>query len=235
MDSEKLKKLAGKNGARLCGIASIDRFKDAPKGFSPIDLFPKTKSVISFAKQVPKGTLNLTNTIPYSVIEEIALHETHRIALELALFIESFGYNAVIVPSEPYDYWDEENKTGKGLVSLKHIAFKCGLGSWGKNHLIYNAQIGNLMKIGAVLTDAILESDKILYNQICKEDCDLCISSCPTGALNSLGVEQRLCRQFSQGKTLKDEPIYSCNMCRKVCPNVYGFKSTEISSVYLSN
>jgi epoxyqueuosine reductase len=141
----------------------------------------------------------------------------------------------LLVPSEPYDYWDEENKTGKGLVSLKHIAHKCGLGSWGKNHLLYNSSIGSLMKIGAILTDAILDSDKIQNTQICKEGCELCISSCPTGALNSSGVEQKKCRQFSQGKTLKDEPIYSCNLCRKVCPNVYGFTSNEISAVYLNN
>jgi epoxyqueuosine reductase len=234
MNSSDIKKQAGKYGARLCGIASIDRFNDAPKGFSPLDLYPKTQSVVAFAKQIPKGSLDLSTGIPYTVLEDIALHETHRIALEIVLFIENHGYQAVIVPSEPYEYWDSKNKTGKGLVSLKHIAYKSGLGVWGNNHLLYNPQIGNLMKIGAILTNAILEPDAILEKIICKTSCQLCISSCPSGALSTNGVNQSKCRTFSHKKTLKGELIYSCNVCRKVCPNAFGFVYNDKTNVYIT-
>lgn len=44
-------------GADLCGIASIDRFEDAPKGFHPLDVLPTCKSVISFGCRFPIGTL----------------------------------------------------------------------------------------------------------------------------------------------------------------------------------
>lgn len=224
MNSVDIKKQAEKNGARLCGIAPIDRFTAAPKGFGPLDLFPHTKSVIAFAKQIPKSTLRLPTLIPYSVSEEIALFETHRIALELSLVIEAHGYQAVMVPSEPYEYWDEMGKTGKGLISLKHLAHQCGLGTWGRNHLIYNPEIGSLMKIGAVLTDAKLEPDPVLDAEICNDKCRLCFSSCPAGALSKSGVDQLKCRNRCEGKTKKGYPIYSCNICRNVCPNVFGFK-----------
>jgi epoxyqueuosine reductase len=223
MNSNDIKQEAFKLGARLCGIASVNRFIDAPIGFGPLDLFPKTQSAIAFAKQIPKGSLDLPTNIPYTVIENISLHETHRIAWEIVLFVEAHGYNAVIVPSEPYEYWDAVNKTGKGLVSLKHIAYQCGLGAWGKNKLLYNPQIGNLMRIGAVLTDAVLESDSIIETQICKPNCRLCISSCPSGALSAKGMEQLKCREYGQTNTPKGDPVYSCNVCRKVCPNVFGF------------
>jgi len=111
------------------------------------------------------------------------------------------------------------------LISLKHIAYKCGLGTFGKNHLLYNPQIGSLMRIGAVLTNAILEPDIILEKDICKTGCKLCISSCPSGALLVSGVDQSKCRPISQGKTKKGEPIYTCNICRAVCPNVFGFEN----------
>ncbi|MDP4207710.1 MAG: epoxyqueuosine reductase [Bacteroidota bacterium] len=230
MNSNNLKNYATELGARLCGIGSVDRFSNAPKGFSPLDLFPQTQSVIAFAKQITKGSLYLSTTIPYSVSELIMTHETHRIALELCLYIENHGYLAVIVPSEPYEYWDEENQTGKGLVSLKHIAYNSGLGTWGKNHLLYNPEIGSLIKIGAVLTNAKLEPDPLMEESLCKPGCQKCIDSCSSGALSEMGVNQLKCREFSQGKTLKGETIYTCNMCRKVCPNVSGSRSGKYVS-----
>ena len=39
LDSKKVKQIMMSLGADLCGIASIDRFADAPKGFHPVDVF----------------------------------------------------------------------------------------------------------------------------------------------------------------------------------------------------
>ena len=224
MNSNELKNFAKKVGADLCGIAPIERFSDAPKGFSPLDVYPQTKSVIAFAKRIPKTSLYLPTSIPYTVIEYESLSDSHGIAYNLMLYIESKGYEATVVPSEPYEYWDEENKTGKGLVSLKHVCAKCGLGIFGKNHLLYNPQFGNLIRLGAVLTNAILEPDNILEGDICKPGCNLCIDSCPVGAINKKGVNQAKCRANSQRKTKKGDIIYNCTICRRVCVNVCGVK-----------
>ncbi|NOU18487.1 MAG: epoxyqueuosine reductase [Bacteroidales bacterium] len=232
MNSNDIKKHANLNGAKICGVAPINRFNDAPKGFGPLDLYPQTQSVIAFAKQIPKSSLDLSTNIPYTVVEQIVLQETNRIALELMLLIESHGFSAVIVPSEPYEYWDSESRTGKGLVSLKHIGYKCGIGVFGKNHLLYNPQVGSLMKLGAVLTDAVLEPDAIMEVESCKANCHLCITKCPSGAISESDVNQFKCRGFSSGKTAKGDYVYSCNMCRKVCPNVFGFAYNEKANIY---
>ena len=79
------------------------------------------------------------------------------------------------------------------------------------------------MKLGAVLTNAILEPDVLFEKDFCEANCQLCISSCPTGALTVSGVDQFKCRAISVGKTLKGDSVYSCNVCRSVCPNVNGF------------
>ncbi|MEN2776817.1 hypothetical protein ABCY62_17510 [Acetivibrio clariflavus] len=42
-----IKELAYQLGADVCGVGSIDRFENAPTGFSPLDLFDKCKSVIA--------------------------------------------------------------------------------------------------------------------------------------------------------------------------------------------
>lgn len=225
MNSTDIKNFAFQRGAVLCGIAPIERFGDAPKGFSPIDLYPQTQSVISIALQVSKSAMALKTAIPYTVGEILSLQNSHRVAFDLVLYLENKGYEALMVPSEPYEYWDAERQTGKGLISLKHIAHCCGLGVFGKNHLLYNEQYGSLIRLGAVLTNAHLDADDMIEKEICKSSCKLCITSCPAGAISESGVDQLKCRSVCQGRTAKDDPIYVCNTCRCICPNVSGVKA----------
>jgi epoxyqueuosine reductase len=55
INSEKIKQIVGDLGTDLYGIASVDRFEDALKGFHPTDIFPECKSVIVFLKRTPKS------------------------------------------------------------------------------------------------------------------------------------------------------------------------------------
>lgn len=50
---EKVKEIMFALGADLCGIASIDRFINAPRGYHPLDVLPTCKSVISFGCRLP--------------------------------------------------------------------------------------------------------------------------------------------------------------------------------------
>ena len=52
MTGADVKKLLLSLGADLCGIASLDRFDAAPKGFHPRDVYPQCKTVISFAPEL---------------------------------------------------------------------------------------------------------------------------------------------------------------------------------------
>lgn len=63
-----LKRLIIDKGADLCGIASIDRFADAPKGFHPCDVLAACKAVVVFAKKFLKGTLYCKTTVPYTIM-----------------------------------------------------------------------------------------------------------------------------------------------------------------------
>ena len=51
--AEQAKEIMFSLGADLCGIASIDRFDDAPEGYHPLDVLPTCKSVISFGCRFP--------------------------------------------------------------------------------------------------------------------------------------------------------------------------------------
>lgn len=45
---EEIKKIITDLGASVCGISSVERFKDVPEGFSPTDVWSDCKSVIAF-------------------------------------------------------------------------------------------------------------------------------------------------------------------------------------------
>ena len=64
LDNRAVKEIMFSLGADLCGIASIDRFNDAPKGYHPLDILSTCKSVISFACRFPVGTLICKSHIP---------------------------------------------------------------------------------------------------------------------------------------------------------------------------
>lgn len=222
--ASEIKKIARELGADLCGIASVDRFAKSPEGFKPTDLYADAKSVVVFAKRMPAGVLVAKSTIPYSVADAISLHETHRIGFDLAVRLEDLGYIAVPVPAEPYRFWDAESMTGKGLVSLKHAGYLAGLGIIGKNSLLCNERFGNLIKLGAVLVNAAFEQDAPACDDVCPASCNLCIRSCPSGALGGSSVNQKKCRSYSEGTTDKGAEITVCNECRKVCPNRNGWR-----------
>jgi hypothetical protein len=44
-----VREVAFRNGVDLFGIASVDRFDNAPKGFHPKDIYSKTETVIALA------------------------------------------------------------------------------------------------------------------------------------------------------------------------------------------
>jgi len=209
--SPEIKKISVSLGADKCGIASIDRFKNAPKGFHPIDIYKKCKSVIVFIVQMP------TDIIFASKLDKIGL--------DFCRTIQNTDNHAVPIPSDvPYLYWDNVNSHGIGILSLRHAGFLSGLGIIGRNNLLINSDLGNMVYIGAVLTDIELESDPIIENISCPPKCRICLDSCPQKALDGLTVNQKLCRDFSGLNHDRGFSIYTCNDCRKACIFRTGIK-----------
>jgi len=222
MNNREINDLAYASGADICGIASIERFINAPEGFHPHDIFQDTKSVIAFARRVPAGPMKSKNLFSYSISDEIATDQIRHITYNLALKLEDSGYIAVPVYTEPYSYWDKETLTGKGDLSLKHAGHLAGLGVFGNNHLLYNYKYGNMIKLGAVLINAEVEPDEIQTFSFCRESCSLCIKNCPSGALGPGSVTQNKCRNQSEILSSKGYPLTGCTICRTICPYCFG-------------
>jgi epoxyqueuosine reductase QueG len=226
--SSEIKNLSFSLGAEKCGISSVNRFSKAPDGFHPGDIYLKCKSVIVYLVQMPTEIILASNPVPYSHTAYLIYSKLDKIGLELCKAIQNDGNNAVPVPSDvPYLYWDNENSHGMGILSLRHAGYLAGLGLLGRNNLLINPELGNMVYIGAILTDIELESDPVIENINCPTKCRICLDSCPQQALDGLTVNQKLCREFSGLNHERGFSIYTCNDCRKVCIFRTGIKSKK--------
>ena len=218
MDSKLIKEMAYSLGVDVCGVASIKRFENAPKGFHPLDVYSETKSVIAFGKQFSASLFEANTNVPYTFVKNKSVELLDDISIQLTATIESKGYKAIPIPSdEPYEYWDSENKHGRAILSLKHFAKLSGIGWIGKNTLLINKKYGNRLYLGALITNAELIEDDLVSN-LCPENCNICIKSCPQSALDGITINQKECRKICGSVTDGGGFVYSCNICRKVCP-----------------
>jgi len=205
-------------GADQCGIASVDRFKDAPKGFHPTDIYGNCNSVVVFLKSMPSEVIMALNPIPYTHTAYLLYSELDRIGLKLSHYIQKKGNNAIPVPADvPYISWDESRKHGQAILSMRHAAYNAGLGILGRNTLLINPELGNMAYIGAVLTDIPLESDPLEAKLKCPPHCTICLDACPQHALDGITVNQKICREVSFYQHARGFDIYDCNACRRLC------------------
>jgi epoxyqueuosine reductase QueG len=222
MTAARLKELSREAGADLCGIAPVSRFSGAPKGFRPSDIFSEAKSIVVIARRLPEGAFLADSPVPYTSACDSTVQAVSGLISDLSVRMEDAGVAAVPVPSEPYVFWDEEKREGRGILSLKHAASLAGLGTMGKNTILTNPVFGNRVTLGAFLVDASLEPDPVLAGDMGCEECGVCVQSCPAHAITEGGVDQKRCRRSSTVVTKKGYSLYTCRACRSVCPHGTG-------------
>lgn len=219
---EMIKDIFMRLGADICGIANVERFSEAPSGFHPMDIYEDCKSVIVFVKCLPKGLAYVSPRIVYNKAKDTAVSELDRISFLASRELEKLGAIGVPVPSDsPYDYWESDKLLGKGLLSMKHAAVLAGIGTMGKNTLLMNRKYGNMMEIGAVLTNLALKSDP-LAEKVCLDSCRLCIDNCPSKALDGISANQKHCREYTYSTNERGFSVCKCNKCMLICPRSMG-------------
>jgi epoxyqueuosine reductase QueG len=147
-------------------------------------------------KQFSASLFEANTNVPYTFVKNKSVKLLDDISIQITAAIESKGYKAIPIPSdEPYEYSDSENKHGRGILSLKHLAKLSGIGWIGKNTLLINKKYGNRLYLGAVITNAELIEDD-LVSDLCPENCNICLKSCPKSALDGITANQKKCREL---------------------------------------
>ncbi|NLI35737.1 MAG: epoxyqueuosine reductase [Bacteroidales bacterium] len=226
---ENIRQMAISAGADVCGFANIDRFKDAPKGYLPTDIYKDCKSVLALGIAIPRGLSFVNPQFIYGHFNELSCPMVDQILFRVARMIEDkYGGYAIPIPSDaPVGFWDEETKTAHGLLSMKHIGVLAGIGFMGKNTILCNEQFGNQLTIGAILLTHDLPSDELSQNH-CLPKCHKCIDNCPVHAIREDGtVNQKRCRENTYKTTFRNIGTVECNLCRMGCPLKFGVKTQK--------
>jgi epoxyqueuosine reductase len=219
ISSDKVSEIASELGIDACGVASIERFTNAPSGFNPKDVYSKCESVIVFLKTMPSEVIMAENPVPYTHTAYLLYSELDRIGLDLCRELAKYGITSIPVPTDtPYLHWDANQTHGMGVISLRHAGYLAGLGFLGRNTLLINKKYGNMIYIGAILTNSIIEPSPLVEDLSCPPNCRICLDACPAKALDGVTVNQKLCRKTSFYKNERGFDIYACSKCRQVCP-----------------
>lgn len=220
LDSKNVKEILFSLGADLCGIASIDRFDSAPKGYHPLDVMPSCKSVISFGCGFPVGALECQTPVIYTRIRNSITSKMDGMALDFCIEMEKHKAVCVPIPTNESE-WDKNTGRWRSVISQKHAAQAAGLGTIGRHSLLITPEYGSMIWLGAVLCNLELEPDEMKEN-ICN-NCNLCINACPVNALEQEEIKQDVCWDHAFGDD-EDKQVWmiSCHKCRDVCPYNIG-------------
>ena len=122
-------------------------------------------------------------------------------------------------------------------VLEKHLAYKAGLGTIGKNSLLLTSK-GSYFFIGEIFTSIPLSYDKPFAENYCIS-CSLCISACPTKALTKPHyLNANKCISYQTIENKKSIPkeifdkigkhVYGCDICQRVCPQNKFSEETQV-------
>ncbi len=113
-----------------------------------------------------------------------------------------------------------------GALSDRAVAERAGIGWSGKNTSIITEEFGSWVYLGELITDVYIPADQPVTEGC--GDCNLCIESCPTGALVQPGqLNSQACLAYltqtkgflpEEYRTKIGNRLYGCDTCQVVCP-----------------
>jgi epoxyqueuosine reductase len=116
-------------------------------------------------------------------------------------------------------------------VLERDLAYRAGLGWFGKNSMLINRKEGSYFIIGSILLNQTLDLELPVLDVDHCGQCSKCIEACPTNAINgeTRTLEASKCISTYTIETFKDvdPPIgleksrgeyFGCDICQDVCP-----------------
>jgi epoxyqueuosine reductase len=202
--TKKIKKQAIKAGFVCVGITSPKMLQGLPHGWignvinlrSPEEELKNANSVILLGYYAWDKAFNLAVDSRYLKHRK---DSTPRVPLErYQLYYEVLKNKAWTI----VEYLTKKGYETRLSLSLplKTAAVKCGLGSQGKNTLLITPKYGPRIRLIAILTTAELDIDEPFKDNLC-QDCQKCISACPTKALEPYKIQINRCLTYARRRT----------------------------------
>lgn len=208
-------------------------FRNPERSTDPSRALAEARSLIVGARRYVAGSSDDGTNSPGDVVARVAKYAQadHYSALRQALEVvadrlRNDGHRATV-------FVDENN-----LVD-REVAWKAGLGWFGKSANILLPGGGSWYVLGSVVTTAILQPAARRVPDGCGT-CNICIDACPTRAIVSDGViDARRCLAWLVQKggifpfefrVAVGDRIYGCDDCQETCPPNVRFLSRRPQS-----
>lgn len=199
----------------------------------PKEWLPLSKTVISFflpfTEAVKKG-----NRRDMSWPSEEWLHGRiegqaflNKLCRHLKSELKNAGHNS-LVPSLDERFWakaglknadqysDNNALSFTSNWSERHVAFVCGLGTFGLSKGLITKK-GIAGRFGSIITELYLSPDTREYETICQycSMCGACVKNCPVNAISiDRGKNHMICSDFLDKTAEKYKPRYGCGKCQ---------------------
>ena len=195
LTSGMIKARAKELGIDRVGIGNIERYDEAPPLFAPKSYFPGAKSVIVIAMRIPRGSYRGIeegthwHNYTYYAYNRLNTVIRPRLTYQLSTFIEDHGWEAVpcypAVPERnPVREPVAEGKLPSDIVmQIRLMGVGAGVGEMGYSKVFMTPEFGPRVRLGLILTDAVLEPDPIIEPQTICNLCGQCVKDCPGNAI----------------------------------------------------
>jgi epoxyqueuosine reductase QueG len=183
-------------GIDVFAEVSLDNLSEEDKA-SVVHFFPAARSVIVFGKEVPVSVYRMQKKEKTRGMLEVA-EALDNTAKKLAALLEKNQ-----VPAKPVPLYLPVRLTDgnvQGLVRLKPVAAAAGLGSIGKNTVLFNPRFGPRLLLSGVVTSRHARNTRRTetiegkIEGLACTGCGRCVRVCPEGALGSADVDAFRCR-----------------------------------------
>ncbi|MEW6408612.1 MAG: reductive dehalogenase domain-containing protein, partial [Nitrospirota bacterium] len=137
-----------------------------------------------------------------------------QIAVKIATFIHTSGFDALPIPASQIVDWDAQT----AHLSHKMVAVRSGIGWLGRNNLLVHPEYGSSIRLATVLTNMPLLTDSPIEGDCGK--CRRCIEVCPVSAIGESYKDYNREACFERLKWFaKTYNIghYICGICVKAC------------------
>lgn len=201
LTSATVKEAAKALGADLVGIidtATVNANPPDPTAPQTTDrIDPRYRTVIVLAKRMPVGEFLSDNRLAVAHTNQAICRYLERVAYRLSFWLEEAGAPSLQVVM---DETDPALKNGSyGYLSYRHMAVEAGMGTFGLEANLLTPEYGPRVYLTGVLTEAVLESDRRITEQLCiGPTCGRCLQACPTDAIHQWTLDKRLCALMAQ-------------------------------------